>query len=323
MSEKKKNGRRKLFAVLGVVVIMALVATFTYYYRSSGKSAVNYKTITVSRGDLAVTILSTGTVNPENRLNIQAPIAGRAEQVLVDQGYTVKKGQTLVWMSSTERAALLDSARSTGPEELKKWEEIYKPTPVLAPVDGMIIQRNIQPGQTFSTTDAILVMSDHLIVQAQVDETDLAQIQLKQQASIVLDAYPADSISGRVKKIAYDAKTVNNVTTYEVDVLPDSVPRFMRSGMTANVTFPVGTTKAVVFVPADAVKTKEGRPYVLMSSTGRGEPVPRNVTLGISDGKRVEITSGLNEGEQILEPEFKLGGPKGAGSPFSPLGGRH
>ena len=176
--------KKKWITVVGVVITGAVGSYF--YFNTSSRNAPHFKTIQVIRGDMDVKILSTATVAPENRLNIQSPIAGRAEQVLVDQGFTVKKGQVLAWVSSTERAALLDAAHSVGPDEVKKWEELYKPTPILAPLNGMIIQRNVQPGQTFATSDAILVMSDHLIVQATVDETDISQIKLQQAAAITL-----------------------------------------------------------------------------------------------------------------------------------------
>ena len=311
-----------LYITTGVVALAGL--TF-YWVKKPKEHADAFKVITVKKGSIEVNVLSTGTVNPENRLNIQSPVAGRAEQVLVDQGYTVKKGQVLAWVSSTERASLMDAAHAEGPEEVQKWEALYKPAPVLAPVNGMIIQRNVQPGQTFSTTDAILVMSDHLIVQTQVDETDIAQIQLKQQAKIILDAYPKDVILGQVKKIAYDAKTTNNVTTYEVDVLPEHVPPFMRSGMTANVTFPIGNKNDVLVVPMDAVKSKDGQPFVMVPNpAGKGEPIQKSVVLGISDKTQQEITSGLSENDQLLEPEFKLEGTKGQGAnPFMPkFGGK-
>jgi membrane fusion protein, macrolide-specific efflux system len=319
-ANKKANGK-----ALWGVALMALVLSGVGYalWRRDKGGTGRFREIRVERGELAINVLSTGTVAPENKLNIQAPIAGRAEQVLVDQGYNVKKGQVLAWVSSTERAALLDGARAEGPEEVKKWEELYKPAPVLAPVDGMIIQRNIQPGQTFATTDAILVMSDHLIVQAQVDETDISQIKLKQDAEIVLDAYPGEHVSGHVDKIAYDAKTVNNVTTYEVDVLPNKVPAFMRSGMTANVSFPAGTKEGILIIPADAIKTKDGHPYVLVAGSKRNEPIRHDIVLGISEGKRVEAASGLSEGDIILEPEFRLTGVAKLGTnPFAaPAGG--
>ena len=101
-------------------------------------------------------------------------------------------------------------------------------------------------------------MSDRLTVKAQVDETDIAEIHLKQRAEIVLDAYPDRAIPARVDQIAYEAKTVNNVTTYIVDVLPDKTPSFMRSGMTANVTFLTADKKGVLLVPAQRASDQGG-----------------------------------------------------------------
>jgi len=322
--------KKKWIYVTTIVLVVGVAFFFFSKSKKQRSGQFKFKTIQVKRGDLDVKILSTGTVGPENRLNIQSPVAGRAEQVLVDQGYNVKKGQILAWVSSTERASLLDTARAEGEVELKKWEELYKPTPVVAPVSGMIIQRNIQPGQTFSTTDPIMVMSDHLIVQAQVDETDISQIHLKQPAEIVLDAYPNDMVQGEVVKIAYDAKTVNNVTTYAVDVRPVKVPAYMRSGMTANISVPAGHKSSVLIIPSDAVKSKDGLPFVLTpDASNDNEPKSKKVTLGTTDGKNVEILTGLEEGESLLEPEFKLSDPSKlqTANPFQPsapgMGGRH
>src|SRR5512139_343310 len=201
-----------------------------WYWRAGREAAPAYREVSATRGEIETTILSTGLVQPKNRLEIKAPIPGRADEVLVDEGQKVHRGQILAWMSSTERAALIDAARARGPEEVKRWEELYRATPILAPLDGTLITRNLEPGQTFTSVDAVFVMSDFLVVNAQVDETDLAQIRLRQSASIVLDAYPDQSFTGKVSQIAYDAKTVNNVTTYVVEVLPDKTPHFMRSG---------------------------------------------------------------------------------------------
>ncbi|RYZ97540.1 MAG: efflux RND transporter periplasmic adaptor subunit, partial [Proteobacteria bacterium] len=263
-------------------------------------------------------ILSTGLVKPENKLEIKPPIAGRVESVLVKEGAKVRKGQTLAWMSSTERAAMLDAATARGPEELKKWEELYRPTPILAPINGTIIQRNVESGQTFATNDAVLVMSDRLTIKAQVDETDLAQIKLGQKATIGLDAYAGDQIRGTVDQIAYDATTVNNVTTYVVDVLPDSTPPHMRSGMTANVTFVVNAREDVLTVPADAIKVEEGKMVILVEDPQTKQPVKRVVQVGATDGKKTEILEGLKEGEPVMVVSFSgLGERKAnAANPF-------
>ena len=69
-------------------------------------------------------------------MEIKPPIAGRIEKLLVDEGDDVTSGQILGWMSSTDRAAILDAARAQGPEESKRWEDAYKPTPIVAPLSA-------------------------------------------------------------------------------------------------------------------------------------------------------------------------------------------
>jgi multidrug efflux pump subunit AcrA (membrane-fusion protein) len=73
-----------------------------------------------------------------------------------------------------------------------------------------------------------------------------------------LESYPDRSFDGEVEKIAYDAKTISNVTMYEVDVRPARVPSYMRSGMTANLEFVIAEKKGALVVPASAIQTKTG-----------------------------------------------------------------
>ena len=122
-----------------VVLVLLAVAGGAgwYYWRAERVEAPSYREATVKRGDIEMRVTSTAVVQPRNRLEIKPPIAGRIEQVLVREGQTVDKGQVLGWMSSTERAALLDAARTRGPEELQRWEELYRPTPIVAPIRGL------------------------------------------------------------------------------------------------------------------------------------------------------------------------------------------
>ncbi len=291
---------KKKTTVIALVVAVACAVFAYFYFRSSGNDSVRFIPVQVKRGSVVTTVLSTGTVNPENRVEVKPPIAGRAESVLVKEGDRVRRGQTLVLMSSTERAALLDAARARGPEELKKWENLYRATPILAPVDGMIIQRQIEPGQTFAVSDSILVISDRLIVEAQVDETDLARIKIGQRAEIVLDAYPDEKIPAKVGSIAYESTKVNNVTTYIVKTIPDEEPDFMRSGMTANVQFEIASSVETLIVPSEAVRVEGGETFVLKQISTGERPQRVAVTTGLSDGKNTEIISGLNEGDTVF-----------------------
>jgi len=283
------------------------------------------RTVRCSRGDLAVTVTSTGTVKPYNRVEIKAPIAGRIEEVLVQEGETVKQGQILARMSSVERAALLDAARAQGDVAVKRWEEAYKAAPLLAPLDGMIIVRSVEPGQTVTTTDPVVVLSDRLIVEALVDETDLAMITLGQRTEIQLDAYPQEVFAGKVDHITFESKLENNVNVYAIDVLPEKIPESFRSGMTANVTFIVNEKKGVLLVPAEAVvawpKTfpkPKGAEFAVYEKRFSGKLVPLAVRIGASDGRMTEITEGLKEGTPIVVVRKKEK-PTSA-NPFSPGG---
>jgi macrolide-specific efflux system membrane fusion protein len=308
---------RKVLA--GAAVAVVAIGGGIYWWSTSREPAPSYREATVTRGEIEATIVSTAVVQPRNRLEIKPPIAGRVEEVLVQEGQMVAKGHILAWMSSTERAALLDAARTKGPEELQRWEELYRPTAIIAPIPGMIIARNTEPGQTFTANEAVFVMSDQLIVKAQVDETDIAQVKLRQPARVTLDAYPEQVFSGRVEAIAYDAKTVSNVTIYEVDVLPQKPPAFLRAGMTANVSFQIASRQDALLLPSAAIKLRDGRHYVL-SKDASGQTSEREVTLGLSDGRRSEIAEGLAEGDKVLIAQLgKKSRSNGGSSPLSPM----
>lgn len=313
-----KNSKLLILAGLAVV---SLAGFFFYRARNQNQDQTVYKSVAVDRSTIALTILSTGSVKPVTRVDIKPSIAGRAEHVFVKEGQHIRKNQMLVMTSSTERAALLDAARARGPEAEKQWEELYRPVPILAPIDGTVILRAIEPGQTFATTDVILAMSDRLSVEALVDETDIAQIKKGQDATIILDAYPNDAIVGRVEKIAYEATTTNNVTTYHVVVIPEKAPDFMRSGMTANVTFEINKKVNVLSISTEAIKNQKGRSLVLVAAeSGDPKDPPREISVetGVSDGKRTEITSGLSEGQRILIIQAKTTAENTGTNPFMP-----
>ncbi len=310
---------KTLIAVV-VVALLGAGAAFYFWRGSKPEDAAGSEAVAVARGDIEVTIVSTGVVAPRNRLEIKPPIPGRVEDVLVREGQVVKKGQILAWMSSTERAALLDAARTKGAEEVARWEQLYRPTAIVAPINGMVIARNTEPGQSFTSNDAVFVMSDQLTVKAQVDETDIAQVRLRQPVRVTLDAYPEHGFGGEVIEIAYDAKTVNNVTTYEVDVLPRNPPAFLRSGMTANVSFQVATRKDVLWIPTAALRSRGGEAYVLVAAADKKAGArEQTVQTGLSDGKRTEIIGGLSEGEKVLVATLKKSAARDNKSSVNPL----
>ncbi|MEW6101717.1 MAG: HlyD family efflux transporter periplasmic adaptor subunit [Candidatus Omnitrophota bacterium] len=312
--------KNKLKLIFVIIIIIAAGAILIAKVRKKNSDAELSREVSVATGSIESIISSTGTVLPKNRLEVKPPVNGRIESILVSEGDAVKAGQVLAWMSSTERAALLDAARGKGEGALKYWQETYKPIPLPAPIDAEVIVATTQPGQTVTTSEAVVVLSDHLIVRAQVDETDIGKITPRMQAVITIDAYPDQKIKAEVEHIYHESTTVNNVTIYEVDLKPDEVPAFFRSGMNASVDFIERSKKNALLIPPDAVYKENNENYVLVKQNNASQPKKVSVVLGISDDNNVEVLSGVNENDRVIIKTKKYSVPTGeAGTnPFMP-----
>jgi membrane fusion protein, macrolide-specific efflux system len=309
---------------VGIFLIVMIILAGAVFYVTGMKQQKTtnevVKEISPSIGSIRTFISSTGTILPKNRLEIKSPVNGRIERILVKEGDVVKIGDILAWMSSTERAALLDAARGKGDEDFSYWETAYKPIPLIASIDGEVIVEKIQPGQTVTTSDPVVVLSDRLIVRAQVDETDIGKVSLNKKAIISIDAYPDIKINSIVEHIYYESKTVNNVTIYEVDLVPEEIPKFFRSGMNASIDFIDQSSDNALLIPAEAVYKEKNTSYVLVKQGGDAQPVRAAVKLGISDDKNVEVLSGITKDDKIVLKSKMYSLPKNTRgkNPFMP-----
>lgn len=287
------HNRRLLIGLAATTGLFCLAAGLAGCQGSKNQSRA-VETVRPAYGAIRTTVSTTGEVEPQNRLELKPPIAGRVEEILVKEGDRVRRGQTLAWLSSTERAALIDAARSQGEKALAEWSDAYKAAPVVSPISGTVIVRGVEPGQTVSVSDAILVLSDRLIVKAQVDETDIGKLKVGQDAVVSLDAYPDIQVPSRVDHIAYESQVINNVTIYQVDILPKEVPPVFRSGMSATADIILQAKDQALLVPREAVQTANGKSYVSVSQ-GEGKPsAPREVQVGLQNEKQTEILSGVS-----------------------------
>ena len=196
-------------------------------------------------------------------------------------------------------------------------------TDITSPVDGVVVARNVDVGQTvaatFQTPTLFLVAEDlaKMQVSASVSESDIGTVAEGQDVAFTVDAYPATSFVGRVEQVRNAPVTVQNVVTYDVIVRVDNSDLRLKPGMTANVTVMTATrpdalrvsTSALRFRPpteeraegraeaADRADTAGARVWTL-DADGRPEPVP--VHTGIADDRFTEITAGLHEGDRVI-----------------------
>jgi macrolide-specific efflux system membrane fusion protein len=301
--------------ILAAIVVLAAASATVWYYVAQYENRPTYDYLQVDRGPMRVTLRESAIVAPEHRLTVTPPIPGRIDTINVANGAEVKQGQVLAWISSTDRAALMDAARAAGGKEIKFWEDVYKPAPLIAPLDGHIISTAVVPGQVVVTAETVFTMSDHLIVQAFVDETDLNQVWLGQAVDITFDSFPDAHLTGKVHEIAYDATTVNNVTTYQVNIYLDRTPAYVRSGISANVFLLISDRKSVLRVPTDAI-SPEGT--VLVVPAPDQALVAKSIDVGLNDGTWTEVKSGLDEGDWIALPSFAIKKADNSGFSFTP-----
>lgn len=300
--------------LMGIVFVAIVVAGYFYWQKRNGDNPgqVSYETVRVERGNIEIKVLSTGTIEPYTRVEVSSSVSGRIDRVEVDEGDMVKEGDILAWISSEDRIALLDAARSAlesaqrenDPEALKEAkmaneiaEKAYKPVPLTNSISGQVINRSCEPGQNVSTQSILFVISDRLVASVEVDEADIGKIKVGQKTWIVLDAFPDERLKGKVTKISREGRLVSDVVVYDVMVDPLKVPRHWASGMTANVEFMVEKKDSILVIPKSAVKKREGKSFVMVLED---QPTSRKIEIGITDGRVLEVTAGLREGELIL-----------------------
>jgi HlyD family secretion protein len=194
---------------------------------------------------------------------------------------------------------------------LKQLEEQLGYTTIVAPMDGVILSRDVEIGDAVSSilvlgSTATLVMTEgdinEVYVQGKVDEADIAHVYMNQPARIKVESFRDRVFNGKVTKIAPLGVEKDNVTTFEVRVSIDNPGGELKANMTANAEILLDEHKNVLEVPENAVmydNQKKASVEIPDKSQKEGKrKVP--VTVGLSNGSVTEVLSGLKEGDQVV-----------------------
>lgn len=308
------------------IVILALAAAaagagwWYFHKKGGGAEEILYSSARALTKELAEYVEATGGVEPLNRIEIQPSAGGRVEKILVEEGRRVAPGETLALLSSSDRVAILDSARSLGEEQFNYWQEAYKPVKIISPIEGTIILKNVVEGQTVGASTVLFAISDRLIISVGVDESDIGRVKTGQRAEIKLDAYPDRPVKGTVFQILDEGRNQSNVITYAVRIRPDRVPDFFKSQMTANIKIRVTEPRPALLVPSRAVTLDPAGATSVITALEKGKPVYKRVVTGLDDGELVQIVGGLEEGDEVFYPNKPYRPQKATGgtNPFMP-----
>ena len=271
------------------------------------------------------TLFSQGIASQQDHDSARAALDAAEAQVAADQSQIEVSKQTIQSAEAqvTVAQAQLGSAQAQERQAQAVLEQTkinLGHTQITAPVDGTVIARRMDVGQTVAASFAaptIFEIAQDLTkmqLDTNVDESDIGNISASQEATFTVDAYPGTTFHGQVTNIRKAPISAQNVVTYDVVIAVSNPDLKLFPGMTANAR--ILTTKlddalkvpnAVLRVhPSAAVLTQVGLPstpagkqQVYVLSGGKLKAVP--VTFGISDGKSTAVTAGdLKAGELVV-----------------------
>jgi HlyD family secretion protein len=239
----------------------------------------------------------------------QAYLVAKAqhEQVVVE----VAKNDVTDAQIAEAKAAVKQSQAS-----LRTAETNLSKTVIRSPMDGVVIDRTVEVGQTVAAsfnTPNLLTIGDLAVMQVEVsiDEADVGQAKVGQKAHFTVDAFPDRVFEGTLAQVYYAPVTVQNVVTYTGIVEVANKDGLLRPGMTANVKIITSEKKDVLLVPNSALRVKIDQAAREKKSKGAPgmkkvwvlkdkKPQEVKVKLGVTDFNNTEVISGLSEGDNVI-----------------------
>jgi len=194
---------------------------------------------------------------------------------------------------------------------LKQLEEQLSYTDIVSPIDGIVLSRDVQMGDAVSSilvlgSTATLVMNlgdtSEVYVKGKVDESDIGKVYLGQRARIKVESFKDKTFDGKVTKISPMGVEKDNVTTFEVRVSIQNPGGELKAEMTANAEIILEEHKNVLQIPEGAILYDKDKKASVEIPDPKGKDGKNKVAvnIGISNGAKTEVLSGLKEGDQVV-----------------------
>jgi len=350
--------------VISVGVIVVGLGAF--FVLKNGKAsqipetAVRYKEYVISRGTFRNVVTANGTVLPIDRVEIKSKASGLIQELPVEEGDVVHKGDLICCLDPTDVKAEVDQAQAdfdVAQAELKQAQNNYdrqhelytkgllsdqeldqadlqlaqakgklvrlrivleqantrlSETIVRSPISGIVLQKYVEVGQIIAsgisnvsggTRLADVADMDSVYIEAGIDEIDVGKIHIGQSADVIADAYPNETFTGEIIRLAPESRVVQNVTLFDVVIKVANKDRILKSGMNANVEITIVKKDDALLVPtlvfSESQQPQAGKNVrqVLLKKGDRF--IPKEIEIGVSDFETATITSGLQEGDTV------------------------
>jgi multidrug efflux pump subunit AcrA (membrane-fusion protein) len=325
---------KKNILIVSIVVVIAVLGFMAYRQVAAKKAAAvessATETAVVERSDLSMTVDASGSIVPRAEIGLAFTTGGRVAETLVTEGEQAETGQLLLRLDTQDLEWQVEQARlsvSIAEYDLSDMRDDYyeesdqvkrskakleqaqvslqqaewrlEQATLKAPINGIVTTLFVESGEMANSGQAVIILSDlaNLDVDVNLDETDVARIEMGMMVVVTVDAFPGVEVSGEVIEIAPTADVQSGVVLYPVTVRLDPIDLPLRSGMTVNVMFTLEERKDTLVVPFRAVETEGGQAYLTRVTASGSERVA--VTLGLITDTQIEILSGIEEGDVV------------------------
>ncbi len=297
--------------------------------------AVPVRVAPVAVEAVAQPVTATGTLGPKEEVPLSFKIGGVVGRVLVDEGQSVRAGDTLASLDLGEIDAAVTRARSAAEKaarDLARAQRLYADTVatleqvqnaqtgrdvatseletaefnrryavIVAPSAGVILRRSVEPGQLAQGGSAALILGSRargVVFGAALADRDAVQVALGDAAVVRFDALPDREFAGTVTEIAAAADPMTG--TYRVEVaLPAAAD--LASGLVGRVEIRPRAARPVALVPVEAVLEADGSHASVFALASDGRHAERHsVTVGFIAGDRVAVTAGLERVTTVI-----------------------
>ncbi len=246
------------------------------------QSVTSVRTVVADEVTLKSYVRTNGEVETQTSIEVFPAIGGTVVEMKVSLGSSVKKGDILAYVDSSEAGSY------------------YEKSPVIAPIDGSIISSPVKTGQKVTTGSVITKIGDvdNLQVSANIPERYVAELKIGQKAEITLKAYPGVIFNAQVVRISpvVDAST----RTKEIILNFDKKDSRINSGMFANVKLYTTEYSGKIAIPQDSLVNNNDKYYVYTVNDDGKTVSKREVTLGENVDGYYQILTGIEKGETVV-----------------------
>ncbi|MEW6040406.1 MAG: efflux RND transporter periplasmic adaptor subunit [Elusimicrobiota bacterium] len=292
--------------IISVLVILVLGVIL---FRCSRSGTQEIKVTKVSRGKIVVTVSATGTVHSNTEAKLTTISGGRINSIMVEENQAVEKGDMLLKLDCTEqtekdykRLLNLGEKGFVSSQQVEVAREQWKNTFIAAPFRGTVAKKFVEVGETLIGGSPAFLIADlkNMIVETNIDETDIGTVKVGQQVEVVLDAYKDRKLRGGVHFIARTSlEAKEKGITYPVKIKLQPTDVILRIGMTGDVSIKVAERENALVVPYTAIGEEKERRFVFLVEKGMLKK--KIVETGLESYDSTEIISGVKDGDVIVE----------------------